>query len=494
MHHRLSLRTLAILLIWLAVWQTASMIVANDILLAGPADVVRSLFMQIFTQDFWTSIATSFSKIMFGFLLAFLSGILLGSLSFRFPLLCELLEPPLLLMKSVPVASFVILALIWAGSENLSVFISFFVVFPILYVNTRSGLDSTDPELLEMADVFHLSLFNRIRFLYLPALFPYLSNGCRVALGMGWKSGIAAEVIGVPSHTVGEHLYMSKIYLATADLFAWTLTIILICLFAEQILLKILDLAESFNRHASMFIPAGFSDSAVSSISGKTDTCKKSESDDNKTSEPESGPLSLKIQNLCKSFDSQTVLSDFSLELSSGRIFCLMAPSGSGKTTLFRILLGLDSADSGTVTLSNQMPVRFSAVFQENRLCEEFCALDNVMLVSHHTFSRQDAYQALCALLPREAILRPVSTLSGGQKRRVALCRALLAPSSVLLMDEPFTGLDETTRMEVIHFLKPLVTEKVLLISTHQAEDANMLGASVIHLPLKPLHSNMRES
>ena len=131
MHHRLSLRTLAIVLIWLAVWQTASIIVANDILLAGPADVIRSLFMQFFTQDFWSSIATSCSKIMFGFLLAFWGGILLGSLSFRFPLLQEILEPPLLLMKSVPVASFVILALIWAGSENLSVFISFFVVFPI---------------------------------------------------------------------------------------------------------------------------------------------------------------------------------------------------------------------------------------------------------------------------------------------------------------------------------------------------------------------------
>ena len=228
MHHRLSLRTLAIVLAWLAIWQITAAIVANDILLAGPADVIRSLFMQIFTSDFWLSIAMSFSKIMGGFLLAFFTGILLGSLSFRFPLLGEILGPPLLLMKSVPVASFVILALIWAGSENLSIFISFFVVFPIIYVNTRSGLASTDPKLLEMAKVFHLSLPNRIRFLYLPALFPYLSNGCRIALGMGWKSGIAGEVIGVPSHTVGEHLYMSKIYLATADLFAWTLMIILI--------------------------------------------------------------------------------------------------------------------------------------------------------------------------------------------------------------------------------------------------------------------------
>lgn len=536
MHHRLSLRTLAIVLAWLAIWQITAAIVANDILLAGPADVIRSLFMQIFTSDFWLSIAMSFSKIMGGFLLAFFTGILLGSLSFRFPLLGEILGPPLLLMKSVPVASFVILALIWAGSENLSIFISFFVVFPIIYVNTRSGLASTDPKLLEMAKVFHLSLPNRIRFLYLPALFPYLSNGCRIALGMGWKSGIAGEVIGVPSHTVGEHLYMSKIYLATADLFAWTLMIILISLLTERIFLGILGLTEKINRHChhrslhEFHKPHGLHDFrrvhnlhdlhkltarrfTASAISAIQNDLFQNDSFQNEA-------FSLEIQNLCKSFGDQTILSNLSLNLRSGNIFCLMAPSGSGKTTLFRILLGLDSADSGNVNLHTQItdtqtldmqtigtqipgiPIkasdtqletrktrshsdalpRFSAVFQEDRLCEEFCALDNVMLVSHNTFSYQNAYTALCALLPAEAILRPISTLSGGQKRRVALCRALLAPSSILLMDEPFTGLDEKTRLEVIEFLKPFAKQKVLLISTHQAEDAEALGATVIHL------------
>lgn len=478
MRHRLSLRTLAIVFAWLAVWQAASVIVANDILLAGPADVIRSLFMQIFTHDFWRSIYTSFLRIMCGFLLAFLGGILTGSLSFRFPLLRELLNPPLLLMKSVPVASFVILALIWAGSENLSVLISFFVVFPILYVNTLSGLSDVDPKLLEMAEIFHVSLPGRIRFLYLPALFPYLASGCRIALGMSWKSGIAAEVIGVPSHTVGEHLYLSKIYLATSDLFAWTLTILLISLLTEQFFLKILDLARVMNQRPFALLPRDLHKHEMQSGSSALK------------------PFSLKIQNLCKSFGDQAILSNLSLDLPSGKIFCLMAPSGSGKTTLFRILLGLESTDSGSVTTkmdpqmntqtpaksSSNIPPCFSAVFQENRLCEEFCALDNVMLVSHGTFSRQDAYTALCALLPAEALLRPVSTLSGGQKRRVALCRALLAPSSILLMDEPFTGLDEETRGEVIRFLKPLVTKKVLLISTHQAEDAEALGAAVIHL------------
>ena len=148
---------------------------------------------------------------MFGFVTAFLSGILAGSLAFRFRFLDELLAPVISLVKSIPVASFVILALIWIGSKNLSVFISFLVVFPMIYVSTISGLQSTDQKLLEMADIFSVGLPQRIRFIYLPALMPYLTSSCRVALGMSWKSGIAAEVIGVPSHTIGENLYMAKI-------------------------------------------------------------------------------------------------------------------------------------------------------------------------------------------------------------------------------------------------------------------------------------------
>ena len=137
----------------------------------------------------------------------------------------------------------IILALIWIGSGNLSVFISFLVVFPILYVNTITGLQNTDPKLLEMARVFAIPLSGRIRCIYLPAMIPYLTSGCRVALGMSWKSGIAAEVIGIPSHTIGENLYLSKIYLATSDLFAWTIVIILVSAAFEQLFLKLMQTA-----------------------------------------------------------------------------------------------------------------------------------------------------------------------------------------------------------------------------------------------------------
>ena len=123
-------------------------------------------------------------------------------------------------------------------------------MFPIIYVNTISGLQSTDKDLLEMADIFSVRLPQRIRFIYLPALMPYLVSSCKIALGMSWKSGIAAEVIGVPARTIGENLYLSKIYLATADLFAWTFVIILISALFEKLFLIGLGYIEKKNTDA----------------------------------------------------------------------------------------------------------------------------------------------------------------------------------------------------------------------------------------------------
>ena len=147
----------------------------------------------------------------------------------------------MLFLKAVPVASFVILALIWAGSRNLSVVIAFLVVLPVIYVNTLAGLQSTDRKLLEMAVVFRMPVWRKIRFIYLPALVPYLVSGCRIALGMSWKSGVAAEVIGLPNGSIGDALYRAKITLSTGELFAWTFVIILLSAWFEKLFLLLLD-------------------------------------------------------------------------------------------------------------------------------------------------------------------------------------------------------------------------------------------------------------
>lgn len=185
--------------------------------------------------------------------------------------------------------------------------------------------------------------------------------------------------------------------------------------------------------------------------------------------------MKLQIHDLSKCFGDLVVLDHVSMKLEGEQIYCLMAPSGKGKTTLFRILMGLETADSGRiVTIPEQ--IRIGAVFQEDRLCEEFSAVENVLMTASSSMTRESAEEELRKLLPEETLNRPVSTLSGGQKRRVAICRALCAPSELLILDEPFTGLDAGTKTDVIRYLKKKSTGKLTLLSTHQEEDIRALN------------------
>lgn len=257
-----NLRLTAILLFWLFLWQAAAAAIRNPILLVGPAEVLASLAGWLNTEGFWQTLLFSFSRILTGFFCAAAAGTLLGATAVSIPVIGEFLAPLMLLAKSVPVASFVILALIWAGAANLSIFISFLVSLPLFYTATRTGLQSADPKLLEMCRVFRVSRLRRIRAVYLPALLPYLLSSADSALGLAVKSGVAAEVIGVPDHSIGEQLYMAKICLSTADLFAWTFIIILAAWILEHLL----------HRLFGSFIPA-----SASSVRTADDPSRKKE-------------------------------------------------------------------------------------------------------------------------------------------------------------------------------------------------------------------------
>lgn len=190
--------------------------------------------------------------------------------------------------------------------------------------------------------------------------------------------------------------------------------------------------------------------------------------------------MSIKLHHISKSFGTLNVLSDFSLTMESGSIYGLMSPSGAGKTTLLRILMGLENYDSGSIEGLEHL--RISAVFQEDRLCEAFTPVENVRMVSGKSMTEDEVRTELCRLLPKESLDRPVFTLSGGMKRRTAICRALSAPFDLLLMDEPFTGLDKDTRYQVIRYVQEKCTGKITLLTTHQELDIVVLQAQLVRL------------
>lgn len=227
-------------LLALIVWQLAAALLDNELLLVGPAEVAGRLLELMATWEFWQAVGFTFSRISLGFLLAFCLALLLAALGARFPVVRVLIQPYMAAVKAVPVASFIVIALLWLSGRRLSVFISFLMVLPVLYANFLQGLREADGKLLEMARVFRMSLWNRIRGIYLPALEPYCLSGCRSALGLCWKAGVAAEVIGVCGGSVGGMLYDAKVYLEIRDLFAWTLAIVLLSLGFEWVFTRCL--------------------------------------------------------------------------------------------------------------------------------------------------------------------------------------------------------------------------------------------------------------
>lgn len=224
--------------IWLLLWQLASMAVGLPLLLPSPLAVLLRLGQLCTGADFWLTVASSLLRILLGFLLGVLFGTALAGLCWRFRLVDALARPLLGVLKSTPVASFIILALVWVKTTWLATVISFIMVLPLIYANVREGIDSADRQLLEMAQVFRLSRRKTFRYCYLPAILPFFLSAISSALGFAWKSGIAAEVLGRPARAIGSQIYDSKIYLETPDLFAWTLVVILLSVLLERLAVR----------------------------------------------------------------------------------------------------------------------------------------------------------------------------------------------------------------------------------------------------------------
>ena len=229
---------LAAAVFWLAVWQAAAMAIGQEVFLVSPIQAAGTLMELLPQADFWQRVGFSAGHILLGFALGVVVSVLLAAAAERWAWVDTLLAPVIQLVKATPVASFIILALVWVSGRSLSILISFLMVLPV-----RTGIESADVQLLEMAQVFRLPLVRRVKAIWLPAILPAFRQGCSVALGICWKSGVAAEVIGLPDGSIGDALYRAKITLSTGELFAWTFVIILLSAGFEKLFLALLDKA-----------------------------------------------------------------------------------------------------------------------------------------------------------------------------------------------------------------------------------------------------------
>lgn len=450
------LQGLFVVFFWLLIWQMITVLVKEPLLLQGPISVLSQLGIDLLSVDFYMTLTSSLIRMISGFFIGLILGIGIGSLSYFFAFLRLVMEPMVTVLKAIPIVSYVILILIWAGSSNLSVYMGILVVFPIVYTNILTGFDSLDEKMLELCFVYNLGLGRKFHLVYIPAMMPHLTSALKISIGMGFKAAVAAEVIGTPAFSIGEKIYMAKVHLQTAEIFSWTIVLILCSYLFEKGMLALLNQKWTYPLMK-----------------------KKTKKTFTKQEKIPYQPVDIVLENVQKSFGEKLVIPACNLIFKKSGTYCIMGESGFGKTTLLFLISRLLEPDQGAVMGPGKKDI--GMIFQENRLLMNKTAIENIEFVVSNKISRDAIREELLQVLPFDALEEKVENLSGGMARRVAIVRAMMSEKPILLLDEPFSGLDTETKKKVMTYILKKKENRTLLITTHQREDANFLQGEILY-------------
>jgi len=226
---------------WLGVWQLASMAVGMELKLPSPLSVISSLIRLAGEPLFWQSTLLSLLRIFLGMAAGTILGVALACATSFSRWADLILSPAIKVVRATPVVSFILLVWLWVSRSNVPSVISALMVLPVLWSNISKGIAQTDRKLLEMAQAYRLGRGKTISLVYYPSIKPYFASGVNTAMGLAWKSGVAAEAICLPQSAIGTQVYYSKIYMESPDLFAWTAMVILLSFVLEKLISHLLD-------------------------------------------------------------------------------------------------------------------------------------------------------------------------------------------------------------------------------------------------------------
>lgn len=449
---RIVLTCLSILLIPVA-WQLLSWQMAQPQLIPSFPDLVRALLRLVCTPGFLVSIGTTCLRACVGLLLSLAAASITAFLLNRSEGIRFLFMPWLSLLRSVPVISFILLALIFLNPEMIPLLIAFLTMYPLLTENLLKGLMNRRDSWKMLARQFHLNAWNRLFQINYPQLKPYLFSGLASAVGFGWRAIIMGEVLSQCVDGIGKRMKEAQVFIDVPELIAWTLVAIVLSWLTDKLISRLSDWQPSVRyRHSAVELQA----------------------------------VSLQPNDICLTDVSYYYgVHHMNIVLKAGKIYVLSAPSGQGKTTLLQLLNGTLRPISGEIT---GLPQQTANLFQEPTLLPQLTAKENIMLGGAAYYDRaileQQSLRLLAAFqLEKQAEMYPAA-LSYGQQQRVALARALMFPAGLLLLDEPFNGLDVELRQLVARFLVEWQQEKqaTVVFSSHHADEIRAMNAEVITL------------
>lgn len=449
---RIVLTCLSILLIPVA-WQLLSWQMAQPQLIPSFPDLIRALFRLVYSPGFLVSIGTTCLRACVGLLLSLAAASITAFLLNRSEGIRLLFMPWLSLLRSVPVISFILLALIFLNPEMIPLLIAFLTMYPLLTENLLKGLMNRRDSWKILARQFHLNAWNRLFQINYPQLKPYLFSGLASAVGFGWRAIIMGEVLSQCVDGIGKRMKEAQVFIDVPELIAWTLVAIVLSWLTDKLISRLSDWQPSVRyRHSAVELQA----------------------------------VSLQPNDICLTDVSYSYgVHHMNIVLKAGKIYALSAPSGQGKTTLLQLLNGTLKPTGGEIT---GLPQQTANLFQEPTLLPQLTAKENIMLGGAAYYDRaileQEALRLLAAFqLEEQAGMYPAA-LSYGQQQRVALARALMFPAGLLLLDEPFNGLDVELRQLVARFLVEWQQEKqaTVVFSSHHADEIKAMNAEVITL------------
>ncbi len=436
----------AVAAFWLAVWVLAAALAAQPLILPGPGAVVVALLRLVCDAGTWAILAGSGARILGGLALAAVCGGLLAGISVRSRAFARLAAPALSFVKATPVACVVVLLLMWLGSARVSIAAVFLMALPGVYFSLVEGLSQVDKPLEQMLRLHGVRGWRLFCAHTWREVLPFVLSCARAVIGMSWKAGVAAELIGMAVDTVGERIYQAKLLIETADLLAWTVLVVAASWACERVLVWLLRVSGSVAWGAAVRAHGhGLRGRARAAGDGAA------------------AELALAVGDRAP---WAPALDGLVLNVPAGGRICVMGASGMGKSTLLSLAAGECTP--------------CSMVFQDARLAESASALDNVLVCADARADASSATALLRLLVPGIDVHARVAELSGGQRRRVEIARALLCPGDAVILDEPFTGLDTAARDACAEVVLDLLDGRMLLLATHDAVDAQALDISDI--------------
>lgn len=436
----------------LGLWEILALYLDNSLLFPGIPDLFSAISGLFFYSGFWTDIYVTLIRGISGMIIALFISFALAYPMAHNLFLKSYIQPFLSILRATPIISIILLLLIWLRPEQIPFVMALITMVPIVTENLVAGYENFDMQIREMMALYRIPVIMRVKYFYYPSLKPYLFSGLISASGLGWKAIIIGEVLAQPQWGIGVSLKEAHGFIEIPALIAWTLVAVFLSYCIEQIL-RFLSKKEFAFHFSGVPIRSNRFAASVS------------------------------FKNVTKGYGKHVVFRNLSLRIPQGKITCITGPSGCGKTTLLRIIAGLEIPQSGVI---ERLEGNVSYLFQKPVFVSQLTVLQNILWPLSRHMSIMEATDLAVSALERMGIEDKAhcmpETLSGGEQQRVALIRTFLYPASIVLLDEPFTGLNRTLREDIMNMIKVWHQEHgtTLLYVTHHADEIGMAQNHII--------------